>query len=486
MTEDISQPARAESASPPLRDVAPDDGSTAWAMVEASPDALVMVDERGVIELVNAQTEKLFGYDRGDLMGRDVEVLVPDGLRQAHRAHRTRYRAAPDARAMGSGLDLVARRSDGTEIPVEISLSPMRSDGRLRIIAAIRDISERVERNARDRQIRRGLDLVEDGVFMFEGDTLRFNYVNDGAIAQVGYTRDELLSMTPLHIQPEFSEEAFRGLLDPLTDRGKTSAHFTTVHRHCDGTDIPVEVVLQAMPPFRGGPTPYVALVRDISERRAQAAELARAQARSALLEDRERIGREMHDSVISRLFATGLALDATSSMLESDEVRARVGAAIDEIDDAIKEIRAAVYGTRLRPSRERGIHARIAELVAEHERLVGFGPRTELRGPLDALDDDLADQVLATLREAMTNSVKYAAATRLDIELELAERELRLVVSDDGVGFDPQSLPDANAEGGHGLHNMARRAQELGGTCVIESAPGKGTTVTWSVLLDE
>ena len=464
---------------------------TAWAMIEASPDALVMVDERGVIELINAQTEKLFGYDRGELLGREVELLVPQSLRSGHRAHRTRYRVAPETRAMGSGLDLVAVRSDGTEFPVEVSLSPMRIGDRLRIIAAVRDITERVQREARDREVRRGLDLVEDGVFMFDGDSLRFHYVNEGAVEQVGYARAVLLTMTPLHIQPEFSHESLRELLEPLAAGGKMSVHFTTVYRHRGGHDVPVEVVLQAMPggrsESRGESVTYVAVARDISERLAQERELARAHERSMLLEDRARIAREMHDSVISRLFATGLSLDAAVSMVEPGPVQDRIDGAVVQIDDAIRQIRTAVYGNRLRPSQSAVLHGRIIELIADHEPLLGFAPSTDLRGPLERLDDERADHLIATLREALTNAVKYAGASRIDIEVELDPPWLTLAVVDDGIGFDPSHMRDGAADdlAGHGLDNMSNRARQFGGTLAVESSPGRGTTVTWSVRLD-
>lgn len=460
---------------------------TAWAMIEASPDALVMVDERGVIELVNAQTEKLFGYDRGELLGREVELLIPHSLRSGHRAHRTRYRVAPETRAMGSGLDLVAVRSDGRELPVEVSLSPMRIGDRLRIIAAVRDITERVQREARDREVRRGLDLVEDGVFMFDGESLRFHYVNEGAVEQVGYARAVLLTMTPLHIQPEFSHESLRELLEPLAAGGKMSVHFTTVFRHRGGHDVPVEVVLQAMPVERGETVTYVAVARDISERLAQERELARAHERSMLLEDRARIAREMHDSVISRLFATGLSLDAAVSMVEPGPVQDRIDGAVVQIDDAIRQIRTAVYGNRLRPSQSAVLHGRIIELIADHEPLLGFAPSTDLRGPLERLDDERAEHLIATLREALTNAVKYAGASRIDIDVELDPPWLTLAVVDDGIGFDPSHMRDGATDdlAGHGLDNMSNRARQFGGTLAVESSPGRGTTVTWSVRLD-
>jgi PAS domain S-box-containing protein len=107
----------------PLSDIGLSD-ELVWGLFDAAPDGIVMIDESGRIVLVNRQVEDLFGYDRSELLGRTVEELLPEGLRQVHKAHRTRYRAEPRTRAMGSDLMLLGRRKDGAEFPVEISLSP--------------------------------------------------------------------------------------------------------------------------------------------------------------------------------------------------------------------------------------------------------------------------------------------------------------------------------------------------------------------------
>jgi len=112
-------------------------------LLEAAPDAMVVIDERGTVVLVNAQTERLFGYVREELVGRSVEQLVPEGLRELHRKHRDAYVREPHVRSMGSGLDLLARRKDASEFPVEISLAPLETEDGLLISAAVRDISER-------------------------------------------------------------------------------------------------------------------------------------------------------------------------------------------------------------------------------------------------------------------------------------------------------------------------------------------------------
>lgn len=168
-------------------------------------------------------------------------------------------------------FETVHQHKSGRPVPVEIFLQYMADGEPPHFLAMVRDISERKQAEAELGQIKETLDNTLDAVFMFAPDTLRFSYVNRGALQQTGYGSDELLHMTPLAIQPEYDEAGFRDLLRPLLTGTQDSLTFETVQRHKSGHDIPVEVFLQYM--AHGEPPHFLAMVRDISERkRAEAA----------------------------------------------------------------------------------------------------------------------------------------------------------------------------------------------------------------------
>ncbi|MEK7738061.1 MAG: PAS domain S-box protein, partial [Pseudomonadota bacterium] len=164
--------------------------------------------------------------------------------------------------------DEVHWRADGSSFPVEYWSHPMYRDGELiGAVVTFFDITERKQAGKQLRQFKTTLDLTQDCVFMFDPDTLRFFYVNQGAILQVGYSAAELMRMGPLDIKPDFDEERFRALVAPMVAGDASSISFETRHRHKDGHDIAVELFLQYIAPV-GEPHRFVAIVRDITERK--------------------------------------------------------------------------------------------------------------------------------------------------------------------------------------------------------------------------
>jgi two-component system sensor histidine kinase DevS len=478
MSEDLASRTRPEPADVSLRRLSDFavGHEVVSAVVDAAPDGIVMVDEAGRILLVNRQVEDLFGFDRSELLGRGVEELVPERFRNVHRAHRTRFRAEPQTRPMGTGMTLHGRRRDGSEFPVEISLSPLATAAGLLVIAVVRDVTVRVEIEADARRVHELLDAARDGLFIFDRSTLRFTYVNEGAAGQVGYTREQLLTMTPLHIAPEFTESQFRDRLAPLASGVEESTTFTTVHRRSDGVDVPVEVVVQA-PAASGQPEggSFVALVRDISDRVEAETRLHQAAQEMRLLEDRERIARDLHDIVIQRLFAAGMSLQGAASIIDEPDAVERIDRVIDELDETIRELRTAIYGLQTHTVRTGGLREGVMRVIAEERDALGTEPRVSLDGLVDVVADDVAEHLLAVLREALSNAARHAQASSVEVSIQVNDA-VTLRVVDNGVGLS------GGSSSGRGLQNMADRALEMGGRSEVRDRPGGGTVVEWTV----
>lgn len=248
------------------------DSSTIGQHVIKSADAALISDTNGRIVFANAASGKLFGYHADELIGANVDQLIPETLREAHKKRLEEYTADSQARPFSKQpRGLFGRRKDGSVFPAEISLTPFGRGQEMTVMAMIRDISDRMAIDLENEKVRQSLDAVDEAVFMFSAETLEFSYVNNGACRQTGYSPAELLGgMTPLDIKPEFNEATFRDLISPLLTLDRSVVTFETVHRRKDRSLLPVEVMLQHLGPSPSQRTGLVALVRDISARKAQ------------------------------------------------------------------------------------------------------------------------------------------------------------------------------------------------------------------------
>ncbi|WP_425315572.1 GAF domain-containing sensor histidine kinase [Streptomyces nanshensis] len=239
---------------------------------------------------------------------------------------------------------------------------------------------------------------------------------------------------------------------------------------------------LQGGPPFAG---PEIASLPGFAGQAALALELAerrRAAERVSLLEDRDRIARDLHDLAIQRLFATGMTLQSARPFVERPEAAERLGRAIDDLDTTIKIIRSTIFGLRdHEPTGDApGLRTRVVQAVDAAAPSLGFPPALRMEGLIDTdVPQETADQVVAVIVEALSNIARHAGAGRAEVAVVAGGGTLTVTATDDGTGL-PE---DAH---GSGLRNLAERAERLSGTfsAIARPAPHHGTVLEWRVPL--
>ncbi|MCU1689960.1 MAG: hypothetical protein JWN20_1888 [Jatrophihabitantaceae bacterium] len=200
-------------------------------------------------------------------------------------------------------------------------------------------------------------------------------------------------------------------------------------------------------------------------------------QQRILLLEDRDRIARDLHDHVIQRLFALGLTVQSVSATLGSDERAARLQRVVSDIDETIRQARTTIFQLRGPLSPGSGaVRSRLLAVVGDAAALLGFAPQVRFDGPFDAIvPDDLEDDLLAVLRESLTNCARHAKATTVEVELSVSADRVSIHIVDNGTGL-------GDTQRRSGLRNLRERAEQRGGSLTI--AAGPGTALRWSVPL--
>lgn len=347
-------------------------------LLEAAPDAMVVVDAAGWIVFVNRQTERLFGYDRAELVGRPVEGLLPETVRTRHAAKRAEYVAAPDVRPMGAGIELMARRRDGSEFPAEVSLAPLQAATGLLVSAAVRDITDR---KRAEEQFRGLLEAAPDAMVIVDGDG-RIVLVNRQTERLFGYERAELVGQPVEVLMPEAARAGHAAKRDGYLAAPEVrpmGAGLELLARRRDGSEFPAEISLSPLQTARG--VLVSAAVRDITERRRIEAALTR---------------RTLHDALTGLPNRVVLADRLDRAMLRSERSGTTAAVLFVDLDrfKLVNDSRGHAVGDRL--------------LIACAERL------TRLVRPADTVARFAGDEFVVVADEGMDPLAAKALAERI------------------------------------------------------------------------
>ncbi|HVL02730.1 MAG TPA: PAS domain S-box protein, partial [Dongiaceae bacterium] len=294
-------------------------------VVESAPSAMVMINSKGVIEMVNAQAERVFGYSREELLGQPVELLLPARFRQHHPQLRAAFLANPQSRPMGAGRDLFGRRKDGSEFPIEIGLNPIETHEGTKVLSAIIDLSTRKRQEDRFRQV---VESAPSAMVMINAAG-KIEMVNAQAERVFGYTRKELINQpVELLVPQRFADmhPAVRTAFfrDPLArPMGKGRDLFA---RRKDGSEFPVEIGLNPIETEEG--TKVLSAIVDISDRKHKERKI------QAALEEKNILLSEVHHRVKNNLQIVHSLLDLQSTRV-SDPV------ALEMLRDSQNRIRS-------------------------------------------------------------------------------------------------------------------------------------------------
>jgi PAS domain S-box-containing protein len=472
---------------------------------ESTPDAIIMVNVSGHIVLVNSQAEKVFGYERGALLGKPIEILLPERFRLAHNGHRANFLAQPRRRSMGAGLELYGLRSNGEEFPVEISLSPLQTDEGVMAMSAVRDISDR----KRAEQKFRGLLEAAPDAMVIVGPQGRIVLVNSQTEKLFGYRRDELLDQPVEMLMPERFRDRHQGhrrtFFGHPRARAMGAADSELFGLRKDGTEFPLEISLSPLETEDG--MLVSSAIRDATDRKRT----------ERALHDANRLKSEFLANMSHELRTPLNGIIGFSEFL-IDEKPGKVNAKQKEyLEDILNSGRhllrlindvldlSKVEAGRMEFVAEacslRQIVADACSVVSPLAQSKKLALTQEIAANADTvvLDSQKLAQVLHNL---LSNAVKFTpdhGQVRIKAERTHAgEGELRIAVSDTGIGIKAEDLPKVFVEFQQLDSSAARRYQGTGlglaltkkivefqgGSIEVRSEFGAGSTFTVALPL--
>jgi PAS domain S-box-containing protein len=436
------------------------------AFLDAAPDAILVVDASGRIVAANALTARMFGYEQDALVGSQIELLVPERFAGAHVRHRSLYAQEPITRPMGAGLALSGRRQDGSEFPIEISLSPLQTETGLLVISMIRDTSMRREAEAKFRSL---LESAPDGIVVVDSQG-RITIVNGAVERMFGYARDDLIGKRVELLVPERYRHQHVGFRDGYFDHPVTrpmGAGRLLTGRKADGSEFPVEISLSPLETSEG--RLITSIVRDVSDRR-QAEERLKLS-----LREKEVLLKEIHHRVKNNLQITSSLLKLQSNYIRDPDAQEMFAESQNRIR-SMALVHEKLYQAQDLSRIDVGDYAQsLAQLLFRSYGVDRHSIELAVRAEKVWLPIDVAVPCGLILNELVSNCLKHAfprgRAGQVLLSIQRQNELVSIGVDDDGVGLPPDV--DVQATETLGLQLVHTLAEQLGAELVFDSENG-------------
>jgi PAS domain S-box-containing protein len=476
------------------------------AIVRSAMDAIVTTDAEQRVLLFNAAAERMFGCTSSQVLGAPLDRLIPPRFRAAHRAHIERFLLTGEtSRRMGMQNALWALHSDGTEFPIEASISHATVGGQKLLTVILRNITERLDA---EREIRRSHQELREGEARLDAIV---GSAMDAIITVDERQRVVLFNAAAETMFGRTAAEAIGGSLDvfvPGRFRALHGAHVEQFRRtgqtarrmglqtqlwgvRADGTEFPIDASISHADV--GGQRLLTVILRDVTERMNAVAQIEHAHqelrdlavAMQELREaERTRIARELHDELGQALTALKMDVDLLDSTMprERADLSERLAAMRELLDDTVATTRRISADLRPLVLDDLGLGAAIEWLLQNTVQRAGVEFSAHLDDELVDIGEPYASALFRILQESLTNVVRHARARRVELRLERAGDDVLLRVADDGIGVAGVARAKP---GSFGLRGISERVLMLGGGVSITGAPGRGTTVEARIPLD-
>ena len=436
--------------------------------IESTPNAIIIANEKGKIVLVNQQAEKLFGYNRSELLGQLLEILLPERYRAAHPGQRSSFMAAPSARPMGVGRDLYARRKDGTEIPVEIGLNPVKTEEGNFVLAAIADISIRKQsEEALRKSEERFKHMVENlpaGAVHVEGNAVLFNKATEEI---TGYSNSEIDTLDDwFKTLYEKNHEKVCAQYEEDKKKGFPVPRVVELRRK-DG-----QIRLIEFAAYRDEKA-EVWMLHDVTERKR-----LEKMVLEVTKKEQRRIGEELHEGLAQHLTLTAIAGKILGKKLstKSPGLAREASKVTGMINQAITQTRELAQGLYSLEMQSDGFPDALKKFASDTQKTCGIRCAFHCDPGVNVTDNTVAAHLYRIVREAVSNAIKHGRAKQIVISLKSKDRgTAELKITNSGAKF---KMRKPGYEG-MGLKIMHSRAKLISASLSIDSRPKGGTVVT-------